>query len=560
MLNFNAQRRRGTVLVCALVWLQVPLVAAIAAATAGAILLPVAAAISVAGLCTFAVYATQAAQTSRILLGVALMGLISTEVALLAGNPLQVDMHMYYFAALAVLMVMLDWRVIAAGAATVAAHHVVLNFALPAMIYPGGGSLVRLSMHAVILVVEAVALVWLAFTLTRMFAALAREREVAEESRRAAEEARREAEAMGEAAAREQTQTAALRQEASDKQAVVVGGLAEALRRLAEGELTYRLRQDFPDEYAALRDDFNAALERLQATMQAVATSSGQVSSGSGEIQQASNDLSRRTETQAASLEETAAALNQTTDAIRKAAGNMRQASQVMQQAKADAQAGGAIVNRAVEAMASIESSSAQIGKIIGLIDEIAFQTNLLALNAGVEAARAGEAGKGFAVVAQEVRALAQRSADAAREIGELIEASARHVESGAGLVGESGDALGRIVERVVLLDGLIAEISRSAEEQSTGLGEISSAVNQMDQVTQQNAAMVEQTSAASESLSREAQRLAKLIEAFKVGGARASAGSTATRGSRSVRVTSGRSAAAAVSAVTADEAGWEEF
>ena len=186
--------------------------------------------------------------------------------------------------------------------------------------------------------------------------------------------------------------------------------------------------------------------------------------------------------------------------------------------AKADAENSGEVVRETVSAMSGIEASSKQIGNIIGVIDEIAFQTNLLALNAGVEAARAGDAGRGFAVVATEVRALAQRSADAAKEIKTLISASSQQVDAGVKLVGETGKALGRIVEQVAKLNGLVGDIAASAQEQATGLDEVNTAVNQMDQVTQQNAAMVEQSTAASHSLAEEAEELARLVGQFRIG------------------------------------------
>jgi len=246
------------------------------------------------------------------------------------------------------------------------------------------------------------------------------------------------------------------------------------------------------------------------------------IRSGSSEISQASDDLSRRTEQQAASLEETAAALDEITATVNKTADGARQASSVVQSARGDAEKSGHVVRDAVAAMNAIEQSSTQIGNIIGVIDEIAFQTNLLALNAGVEAARAGDAGRGFAVVASEVRALAQRSAEAAKEIKTLISASGQQVGAGVNLVGQTGEALQRIVSRVAEIDGLVSEISASAQEQATGLQQVNTAVNQMDQVTQQNAAMVEQSTAASHSLAQEADVLAASVSRFRTGQAAA--------------------------------------
>ena len=312
------------------------------------------------------------------------------------------------------------------------------------------------------------------------------------------------------------------RQKATRQQKLAIAALTEGLEHLAAGDLVFRLTETLAAEYEALRADFNAALATMQDTMQAITTVAQGVRSGADEITQASGDLSQRTEQQAASLEETAAALDQITVTVRRTAENATEARNTVAAAKTDAERSGAVVRETVTAMSGIETSSRQIGNIIGVIDEIAFQTNLLALNAGVEAARAGDAGRGFAVVASEVRALAQRSADAAKEIKTLISASGAQVATGVKLVGETGKALERIVAQVAQLNSLVADIAASAQEQATGLHEVNTAVNQMDQVTQQNAAMVEQSTAASHGLAGEAQELARLVGQFRIGEAAA--------------------------------------
>jgi methyl-accepting chemotaxis protein len=304
----------------------------------------------------------------------------------------------------------------------------------------------------------------------------------------------------------------------AEEQARVVRGLAEGLGHLARGDLTARISQPFPGEYEKLRSDFNGAMETLQEAMKMIVANAGGIRTGAGEISQAADDLSRRTEQQAASLEETAAALDEITATVRKTAEGSSQANSVVGGARADAEASGQVVREAVAAMSEIEKSANQISQIIGVIDEIAFQTNLLALNAGVEAARAGDAGRGFAVVASEVRALAQRSSEAAKEIKGLISTSSQHVETGVELVGQAGQALELIVGKVGEINGLIAEIAASAQEQATGLAQVNTAINQMDQVTQQNAAMVEQSTAASHSLTQEAEELMQLISRFETG------------------------------------------
>ncbi|MBV9512061.1 MAG: globin-coupled sensor protein [Caulobacteraceae bacterium] len=307
----------------------------------------------------------------------------------------------------------------------------------------------------------------------------------------------------------------------AESQGAVMKAISAGMAALAAGDLTYRLSTDIADEYGALRADFNAAMARLEEALAVVSANAGGISAGVSQISEASDDLSRRTEQQAASLEETAAALDQITATVKKTADGARQASAAVSSAKSEAARSGAVVSEAVSAMGQIEGSSRQISQIIGVIDEIAFQTNLLALNAGVEAARAGDAGRGFAVVAQEVRALAQRSADAAKEIKTLISASSEQVEQGVSLVGQTGEALQSIVSKVSEIDALVAEIAASAEEQSTGLAEVNSAVNQMDQVVQQNAAMVEQSTAAAHSLGGETAELANLISRFRLSGGR---------------------------------------
>jgi methyl-accepting chemotaxis protein len=311
------------------------------------------------------------------------------------------------------------------------------------------------------------------------------------------------------------------------QQRVVVEQLGGALSALAAGDLSKRLTETFPPEYVQLQRDFNLAADRLSEALEAILSTTHAVQSASVEISQSADQLSHRTEQQAASLEQTAAALDQITATVKRTAEGSREANQVVAVAGTDAHASGTIVREAVAAMGKIETSAREITQIIGVIDEIAFQTNLLALNAGVEAARAGEAGKGFAVVASEVRALAQRSAEAAREIKSLISTSSSQVSAGVDLVGKAGDALDRIAEQVGKITGLVSEISASAQEQATGLTQVNSAVNQMDQMTQHNAAMVEESTAASHQLAQEAGELARLVGQFRLAG-----GSDAPRGS----------------------------
>jgi methyl-accepting chemotaxis protein len=317
-----------------------------------------------------------------------------------------------------------------------------------------------------------------------------------------------------------------------DQQAAVQG-ITASLAKLAAGDLTVRFTVEVAASYQALKRDFNLAMETLASTMRSVVSTTQGVHASAAEITSASDDLARRTEQQAASLEETAAALDLLTAQVRKSAAGAQEARALVASAREDADKSGEVVHETVGAMTGIEASSKKISSIIGVIDEIAFQTNLLALNAGVEAARAGEAGRGFAVVATEVRALAQRSANAAKEIKSLIAESGQQVETGVKLVGETGRALGRIAEQVKQLNGLVSDIATSAQEQATGLHQINAAVNQMDQATQQNAAMVEQSTAASHSLTREAEALGSLVRQFQIADA---AEQTPRRGGAAVK------------------------
>jgi len=311
-----------------------------------------------------------------------------------------------------------------------------------------------------------------------------------------------------------QAQDAVLQQKARE-QATITFELSQAVSELAVGRLAYRIKKEFPDDYVALKDEFNIAMQNLQKTMEALTQSSLAIRASTEELSNSAEDLSRRTETQAAGLERAVATVGQITEGVKKAAEGAIEASHAVAGAKADALASGEVVREAVSAMNAIEVSARQIGQIIGVIDEIAFQTNLLALNAGVEAARAGDAGRGFAVVATEVRALAQRSADAAKEIKALISSSANQVGVGVKLVRETGEALTRIIGQVAHIDDLTAAIAASAKTQAQGLNEVNATMIRMDGVTQQNAAMVEESTAACVALASEAQHLSDMIGVF---------------------------------------------
>jgi methyl-accepting chemotaxis protein len=481
---------------------------------------PVIAAVLIAGVTTAGWIQDRIGPTTRVVTAMSHAATVAILVYCFAGSPLQIDMHMYFFASLAICSAWIDWRAIVAYAALVAVHHLVLFVIAPLAVFPGASGFDRVILHAVVLVLQAGVLMILTSAVVAAFAS-------ADEAVAAANEAQRQERETSERARQSDRQAESERQNRDDERRREAGALEfavttlrHALAELSGGNLSARISTHLPGDLDNLRLSFNQSVEKLEdAIAQACSVTEG-VRDGVGQISEASRDLSTRTERQAASIAETVAALGHVTDVVRQTGGVAEKVGTLVTHAKAGAERSGHIVTSAVDAMGRIENSSLEINQIIGVIDEIAFQTNLLALNAGVEAARAGEAGKGFAVVAQEVRELAQRSASAAKEIKQLINASGEHVKSGVALVDQAGEALTTIASEVSEISGHITTIVTGVREQSTGLSEISAAISEIDRNTQQNAAMAEESSAATVTLSREANTLEGLMSGFRTSGA----------------------------------------
>ncbi|WP_395332633.1 methyl-accepting chemotaxis protein [Novosphingobium sp. BL-8H] len=494
--DLRSKGARGLLIVC---WLSV-LVTLGGLPFAQTGLAPVVAAVLITIVPTLLVLGGGNGAQARMTLGITLPLYPAILLWQWSGREWMLDLHMIFFAAIAMLAILADWRPILAAAAITAAHHLLTNFVAPTLVFPNGGELGRVILHAVVVVLETAVLVMIAARLETLILEQAA--------------AHAERERVQEAAARE-------RARAADAQRVVIEQIGEGLRSLASGDLSLRLAREFPESYEDLRGFFNAAANDLDAIVQSVSEAARQIETGSREISIATDDLAQRTEQQASTLEDIANTLRQLNITVQDNATSARTLQGNAARARDDAQAGTAVVNNAVSAMGQIEQSAHEIAQIVALIDGIAFQTNLLALNAAIEAGRAGEAGKGFAVVANQVRALAQRSGDAANRIKGLIDTSSRQVSQGVKLVGQSGETLETIVTDISEIDGAVARIVQVCEEQANEIGRISERVGNLDSATQHNAAMVEEGTAAARHLSEEAQTMARIVAHFRVSGGR---------------------------------------
>ena len=494
MHELNQLRRNGAYSLMAACWL---FVAGFAASSfyLGGQLLPLGAAALVSIVPTILALQDKGRGRSRMVFGATMPLYPALLLWQWSGQPWMLDFHMVFFVTIAMVTVLADWRAILVAAGVTAVHHLLTNFAAPSLVFPDGADLPRVLLHAAVVIVETAVLVIVASQVEKL---------VLSQATAHSERSRLEAETNDE------------RARAAAEQHQVIESIGSGLEALAHGNLTEQLEARFPESYEGLRSSFNGAASDLNRMVSTVGASARTIHVGASEIRTAADDLSKRTEQQASTLEETATVINRITATVQETARSAGELQEAAVRTRDDAIKGGDVVERTVDAMTQIEKSSHEIAQIIATIDGIAFQTNLLALNAGVEAARAGEAGKGFAVVANEVRALAQRSADAAKDIKELISASSSQVAKGVALAGESGQSLHTIVEGITAIGEAIERIFEVSQEQAGELRRVNERAAQLDLSTQQNAAMVEQTTAAARNLSDEATNLTQLIAHFR--------------------------------------------
>lgn len=486
------------------------------------------------------------------------VGLVAQPMAFVetfAETGWQIDMHFAFLVALAALVGLVNIKAILVATLAIVLHHLGLGVFLPQFVFPSTGlseNITRALFHGVMVVLLDIGLIFALFHLRRLdrdsLANLETARMQTDEATKAQEQAetlrlealevaknadaqRQETEKVlaelkeieaekkrsDEKARLVEEEAAREQQKKAEEQKAVVQALQNGLSRLAASDLSSKIDAPFPPEYEVLRDDYNKAVDQLSATMGRVMSLSDTLKGEVGGISESAKDLAVRTEKQVASLENSVSDLNALSGSVSQSANDAHETARTAKNMLQDAQTGGEVVKRTVKAMSEIEESSQEIAKINALIDGIAFQTNLLALNAGVEAARAGEAGRGFSVVASEVRALAQRATEAASQIGQLVEKSQSQVQVGVDLVAEAGDTLGAMLRDISVITQSVENISVASKKQSDGLVHITSEINSLDSVSQQNAAMFEETSAACTALDAGMDEMSDAVADFSL-------------------------------------------
>jgi methyl-accepting chemotaxis protein len=423
---------------------------------------------------------------------------VAALVWLMRGHPWQPDAHMIFFAAFALTGLFCNWKPILLYAGIIAVHHLVLNYALTAAVFPGEASFGRVLLHAVVLIVQAVPLIWLSAVLARLFL-------LSEVNLSEAVQARKVAEEVAADQSRERAETQA-----------VVEALSVAMRRLSQGDLEARMEGRLPRRYAALAAQFNDFVDMIAAMVVQITHGARGLMTSADQMAAAAHQSADQAGEQSATLKQSLRALEDLARGVQETTGLALAAESKVAESRQEAEEGGAILARAVQAMARIEESSGQIGRISEVMEDIAFQTNLLALNAGVEAARAGEAGKGFAVVATEVRALAQRATNSAKEIRTLVNTSRENVGEGADLVERTNRSLATLIQRAADNAGTVADIAAAMKVQSGGLGELTDKLRLLERVARDGAAAADMSSSLSAALRGDAQAMLTSAEAFR--------------------------------------------
>lgn len=482
--------------------------------------------VSVFGLCGFLALKIGKKATYRALFAILAQAQVAVMVAAFAGHPWQVDAHMHFFATMGILILLVDYRAILAGAAAVAVHHLVLNFALPELVYPGGTDLGRTIMHAVILVLATLALAYASRALATINWAA---QTAAETNERMIDQLQAslgrvvQAGVQGDFAGRittrfEDPRLQEIADGTNDLVRSVDAGISETclvMSNLAKGRLSAQVEGDFKGAFGELQRNVNATIGTLRDLMAEIDRVGAEISTETTGISQGAEGLSDQAGQQAASVEETSAAMQELTASVKLNVDAAQQMSQVASTTSNQVQSSRTTVEDATGAMRKMSESSDRIRDIVNMIDEIAFQTNLLALNASVEAARAGDAGQGFGVVAQEVRALAMRSADSARDIRELIEESSANVTEGVTLVDRLGTTLQSITTSVLGVADMAGQIAATSADQSHSITEMSAAVMGIDNTTQRTAGTAEEYFQKSQRLQDQVQRLGAVMSHF---------------------------------------------